>query len=188
MPRDLSAAMIAALDAEVIRPVFLYEGLFTSGYLRLHTGNHPLTWNGNTYSQAGLVMSMTSAEVTTDIKAAGMTVRLSAVEDASIALALAEVARGQPGVIHLGLLEADLTTLILSPIVIFRGRLDTVMIQDELPGPTFEMNYEHELIDLERPRERRYTHNEQIGISPGDNFLQYIAGLQDKVLRWGSTT
>jgi hypothetical protein len=41
------------------------------------------------------------------------------------------------------------------------------------------------LIDLNRAREWRYTHESQQQISPGDRGFEYVAGLQEREIRWG---
>lgn len=185
--RSLTPEMIAALDAPTVRPVILFEGLFNSGILRLHTAVGTVVLDGSPFTGAGLLMSVSPIKSTTDVRAAGAQVTLSAVKDASIALALAEFRRGYYGIIRFGCLDDTLSELIPDPFIFFRGKCDTIEIEDSADGPTFTINYENELIDLERPRETRYTHPEQLLQTNGtDSFFEYIAGMQDKTLRWGT--
>lgn len=73
-----------------------------------------------------------------------------------------------------------------APKIIFKGRLDVGEIDDSNPlEPVINLNYENELVDLERPREWRYTDQHQKQLSPGDRGLEYVAGLQDKQIVWG---
>jgi hypothetical protein len=48
-----------------------------------------------------------------------------------------------------------------------------------------QITYESRLIDLNRAREWRYTHESQQQISPGDLGFEYVAGLQEREIRWG---
>ena len=76
--------------------------------------------------------------------------------------------------------------IIADPKVIFRGRLDVAEIDDSNPDePIINLSYENELIDLERPREWRYTDEHQQQLYPGDTGLKGIAALQNRELVWG---
>jgi hypothetical protein len=44
------------------------------------------------------------------------------------------------------------------------------------------------MIDLQRPRERRYTHEDQQIDHPGDMGFEYVSQLQELNLAWGKAT
>lgn len=75
--------------------------------------------------------------------------------------------------------------LIGDPKIVFKGRLDVGVIDDGAESCTVALTYEHELIDLERPREWRYTDQHQKRFHPNDRGLEYIAGLQNAEVNWG---
>lgn len=186
--RPLTDNMLAALAAPIIRPALLYDGTFASGSVHIWTGIGPLVWRGTEYSGLGQLIGVSLIEETDDVKATGIQCNLSGVDSAQISFALLEMQRNSPGVIWLALLEEDGATIIPDPYILFRGRLDVATIQDARDGAMITLNYENELIDLERPREVRYTPQEQYAISPGDTFLDFVPGLQDKELHWGNTS
>lgn len=186
--RPLSDDMIDALGHGVIRPALLYEGEFRTGIVRLWTGLGPISWDGALFTGLGDLVSVSTIEETTDVKATGIQCSLSGVKTSQIALALSEMQRNAEGRLWFALMEEDMATIIPEPQILFRGRLDVCIIQDSVEGAIINITYENELIDLERPREVRYTPQEQRQISPGDTFLDFIPSLQDKVLHWGSTT
>lgn len=188
MPRGLTSDMITALSQPVVRPAILFVGTFGSGISRLWTGLGPVIWRGDEYTGLGNLVGVSAVEETDDIKAGGITCTLSGVQSSAISLALLDMRRNAPGVLYLALMQDDWKTIIPDPQVLFRGRLDVCTINDALDGATIAVTYENELIDLERPREWRYTPQEQRRLSPGDTFLDYIPTLQDKTIRWGSTT
>jgi hypothetical protein len=67
----------------------------------------------------------------------------------------------------------------------FAGRLDVPTIMDGADRCEIQITYESRLIDLNRAREWRYTHESQQQISPGDRGFEYVAGLQEREIRWG---
>lgn len=183
--RGMSGAVNAAIQEPLVRPILLFDGAFKTGSLRLWTGIGPLDWAGDTYTGAGDLLSIGASEETDEVKAAGLEVRLAGVKPGSIAHALAEVERNRRGAIYFGLLD-ELGAIIPDPWPWFRGLLDSCAIDDGEETATIVLSYEHELIDLERPRDSRWTHEEQQRLFPNDTGLRYIKELQDKVLRWGS--
>lgn len=187
MARDLTPQMLEALAAPVLWPCLLMRSFFKSGELRLWTGVGMLVHDGIAYQGAGDLLSISAIEETDEIKSVGVQIIISAIKTEAIALALLEVERGRRGDIYFGLLYESGNSLIPSPTLLFRGRLNTVEIQDATKNAQLVLGYENELIDLERPRTKRYTAAEQRRDFPSDSFLDYIAELVDKPLKWGST-
>ena len=186
MSRDLSAEVAAAIAAPVVIPVLLIEGQFIGGRLNWWTGVGDLAWDDKTWTGMGDLLGISEVEETDEIKAGGVTFSLSSVKTAKRSLALAEMQRGQPGKVWLGLLDA-VGAVIPSPRILFRGRLDTCMVQDSDDGETstLALSYEHELIDLERPRQVRYTDQEQKRRFAGDRGLEGVAALKEALVPWG---
>jgi len=185
MARPMTAEMLAALQAGHVDVAFLFEGQFKNGTVNIWTGLGPLDYDGKTWTGAGQLLGMTAVEETEAIQASGITISLGGVRPADIALALTEMQRGLPGVMWLALFTPS-GALIPSPIVWFRGQMDAAVIQDSVESAKIQVSYENELITLEKPREVRYTDEEQKRLYPGDLGLEFIAALQDSVLPWGS--
>lgn len=185
MSRELTSEMIAAMGQKVLRPFMMFHGQFTSGDVRLWTGLGPLELWEQTWSGVGNLIDFSPIEETDEQKASGVAVSLSGVAPSQIAIALAQVRRNYPGVLYFGLLDAD-GAVIEWPRVLFRGRMDVAMIEDSVTSATLKITYENEMISLERPREVRYTHEEQLRLYPGDLGLEFMAGIQDRELQWGA--
>lgn len=185
MSRSLTTAMANAIAASDVRPFVLLEAEFTSGTIRVWTGLGDLTWNAQTWDGIGTLLDITPIDESDEVKAQGITLRLKGVSPADLARVLLELRSGRPGILRLGAFDSA-GAIIASPKIIFRGRLDLAEINDEnLEEPVIELGYEHELIDLERPREWRFTDEHQKLLFPGDTGLRYIASLQDKEIIWG---
>lgn len=187
--RDLSAAMLAAIAAGTVRPAIFYEGEFVDGaeapsFLRFWTGVGSITWDGYTWTGGGNLLGISALEETTDLKAVGFSVTLSGMPSSLISLALGNVRQGKPGKLWLALFDAS-WAMIADPYPLKRGRFDIAPIEDNGETCTISANYEDRLIDLERPRDRRYTHEDQQLDYPGDKGFEYVPSLQDMDIPWG---
>jgi len=181
--RDLATDQLAMIVAAAQRPVMFYEGEFSGGTLRLWTGVGTISWNSQTWTGAGNLLSVGEIQETTEIRASGTTVSLNGLNSSLIAVALAQCRQGLSGRVWLGGLDAS-GAVIADPFMAFEGRLDVPEISDEGETCNVSVSYEGRLILLERPKERRVTHEDQQIDYPGDLFREYIAGMQDKVVTW----
>lgn len=185
MSRDLSSAMAAAVAASAVTPILLFEATFADATGYYWTGFGNLDWNGHTWQGIGTLIELAPFDETVDLQATGVSIRTKAVASADIDVALADLGNGKAGIIRLALLDAS-GAIIADPKTIFKGRLDTAEIDDADPtDPVINLQYESEMIDLERPREWRYTAEHQQQLYPGDTGLRYVAGLQDIDVIWG---
>ncbi len=184
MSRDLSASMLAAIAAGTVRPVVFYEGEYESGTVRLWTGIGPITWDSQTWTGAGNLLSIASIGEVSDITAVGFSVSLTGLSSALLSLNLSEARQGLPGRVWLGMLDSA-GAVIADPFAAFSGRLDVPEIADDGDRATISVKYESRLIDLDKTRERRYTHEDQQIDYPGDQGFAFVAGMQDKQIVWG---
>jgi len=183
MARDLTSGMQTEVQAPVMRPVFFFEAEFASGFLRLWSGLGTIPWNGQTWTGAGNAIGISEIAETADIRAAGVTASLSGNVSSLIAAALAEARYGKPGKVWLGAMDAS-GAIIADPYLVFSGRLDVPVIDDAGESCIISMQYESRLIDLQRTRERRWTHEDQQIDFPGDLGFEYVTSLPDQVLIW----
>lgn len=186
--RDLDAAIVARLGDRVIYPALFFEGVFWSGgaeaYLRLWSGVGTFAWNGVDWLGGGHLLSVSPVEETSEVRAVGFRVSLNGQASANISLVLQAMRQGKPGKVWLGLLT-QAGALVADPTLIKRGKLDVAMIEDSATDCRISVSYEDRLIDLERPREARYTHEDQQRSIPGDRGFEYVPSLQDAKIPWG---
>lgn len=185
MSRAASGAFVTALQAQVARPVILFEGVFGAGTLRLWSGLGDLVWSGQTWAGAGTLLGVSSIEEPTGVVAAGFSVSLSGVPVDLLAAVITDVLQGDQGRIWLGLMDGA-GTLIVDPVLAASGRMNEPEIAEGAETCSVSVAYEGRLIDLFRPREWRYTHQSQQQIAPGDRGFEYVAALQDKEIVWGA--
>jgi hypothetical protein len=187
MPRTVTPAFAAAVAAGTVRPAILVEALFDSGAVRLWSGLGDVVYASNTYTGAGNLLVIDALQERGDVQALGTTITLTGIPSVLVSLALAEPYQGRIVRIYQALLDANLA-VIADPDERFTGRADVMAISDDAETATISMTVESRLIDLQRPRERRYTHEDQQTEYPGDLGLNFVAAIQDRPIKWGSGT
>jgi hypothetical protein len=186
--RDLTAGLLAEVTAASLRPVLFYEGEFGSGgapaYLRLWSGVGSISWNGNTWTGAGRLLGVSPIGETTDVVAKGATVSLSGMPSDLISTALGNARHGRKGRVWLGAMDGA-GAVIADPFLSFEGLLDVPDIEDSGETCTISIAYESRLVELKRPRERRYTHEDQQIDYPGDLGFNFVPSIQDINIKQG---
>jgi len=185
MSRGITPAVAAALSDAVVRPVLFFEGVFTSGVLRLWTGLGTTTWDGKSWIGAGQFLGISPIEETSDVVASGFVMNISGVPLAYVSLCIADAQQGLAGRVWLGFLT-EAGAVIAEPSMATAGRLDVPTLSDDADTCTISISYESKLIDLTRPREWRYTHESQLALYPGDVGFWYQALIQDAEVVWGA--
>lgn len=183
--RSLSADMVTEVTTAQLAPVLLATLQFsTPVYLWSGYGN--LVYNSTTYLGLGTLGTISPLEETTDLAARGLTLRLSGVPTANVSLALTENYQGRECSIMFGALSPTAGTLIASPVTVFAGRMDVMQVSDDGNTAEITMTAESKLMDFKRPREIRYTDEEQQQLFPGDVGLEFVNDIQEKAIYWGN--
>lgn len=184
MARSLPAALFTELNADELRPFYAVQFFFDSGTIGFWTGLGELEANNFTFFGGFGVLGISNSKENSDLSADGMTVTLNGLESSIVSLALQENYRGRFCKIFLGALGSNFAP-VSDLYQIFLGRMDTMTIQEDGATATIQLTIENVLIDLERPRLRKYTNEEQLSRFAGDNSFETVAALQDKEITWG---
>lgn len=186
--RDLTAGVLAELTARAKHAALFFEGAFGDGsppdYVRVWSGARTIEWDGKSWLGVGNLGGVSPITENGDVRATGVAVSLSGIPSGLIATALGEARQGLEGTIWLALLDAD-GAVIADPEVAFRGRLDVPEITEGGDTATITISYESRLRDLERPRERRYTQEDQNIDYSGDLGFEYVPSIQEWNGKWG---
>jgi hypothetical protein len=180
MSRDISTVVQNALDDEVMQPFFAIELSFDSGALRLWTGVGDRTLNGQTYIGAGAFLQVSELQETAEIQVAGATLSLSGIPSELLSLALTEPYQQRPCRIYFGIVGGE-----DEMVEVFTSRMDQMTIDEGPETSTIQLTIENVLVDLERPRIRRYTNNDQQSRFPGDRGLEFVETIQQREIFWG---
>jgi hypothetical protein len=119
-----------------------------------------------------------------ELQANGLTVSLSGITDPLLAKARDEDYQGRELKVLLGAMDAS-NGVITSPVVIFSGFMDTMVINDSSETATIQIAVENRLIEFERTRVRRYTAEDQKIDYPNDKGLEFVAEMAEKEIVWG---
>lgn len=184
MARDLAAGLLAEVTAASLRPALFYEGVFASGTVRLWSGVGSITWNSQTWTGAGNLIGVSQITETVDARAVGIVAQLAGMSTEIVQLALAQSRQGAAGKVWIGAIDAA-GAVVADPFLAFSGRLDVPSIEDGGDSATIQISYESRLVDLERPRERRYTDEDQRIDYPSDQGFAFVPYLQDAEFLWG---
>jgi hypothetical protein len=182
--RNLPTGMAAAVSAASVAPVFLAHLNWPTGAVRAWTGYGNITWDSQTWVGTGHLGGISDIRESADGSANGVTLSLSGIPSAEIARALEGDSQGRSGKIYFGVLSSS-GTFAIDPYLIFDGLIDVCPLDDNGETATISVQLEKELIDM-RTRGRRYTHEDQQLDHPGDLGFEYIAGLADKEVKWGT--
>lgn len=183
--RTLSADMVTEVTTAQLSPI-LMASLNFSTPVNLWTGYGNLSYNSTTYYGLGTLGTISPVEETTDLAARGISMKLSGVPTANVAIALTENYQGRECSIMFGALSPTAGTLISSPVTVFSGRMDVMQISDDGQSAEIIVTAESKLMDFKRPREVRYTDEEQQQLYSGDVGLEFVNDIQEKVVYWGN--
>jgi hypothetical protein len=186
MSRSLPTGFAALTEGDVFRPVFLVELAWPSGTVNAWNGYGSISWDSKTWVGTGHLGAISDIGESSDLAANGLTLQLSGIPSSLITEAMADDSQGQPAKIWLGCLAKD-GTFAADPYLIFDGVIDVCTLQDDGPTATIQVKIEKELIDR-RLNNRRYTHEDQQIDYAGDLFFEFVAGLADKEITWGTKT
>lgn len=188
MARDLHASLQAATLADAIGPIILVELLLDNAPVRMWSGIGDLSWRGDTWVGTGNLLGISPVEETLTTQATGLDVSLSGVPSDLVSVALSENYNDRTAKVYAGALDLNSGALLGDPYNIFSGRLDTMKIEEGGESALITISIESELIDLERPRERRYESADQHIDYPSDDFFKFVPSIQDAEVQWGQST
>jgi hypothetical protein len=185
MSRALTGATTTALLAAAKTPIIFFEAQITGGFIRVWSGYGTITWNALSWTGIGDLGGVSSIGETSDVTAQGIQVSLSGCNTALVSDAIAQVQRGYSGKVWLGFLDSS-GLIIADPYQAFAGRLDQPEINPDPASPNITISYENRLIDLERPRLRMFTPQDQKIDFPNDLGFDYVTSIQEWNGKWGS--
>lgn len=182
MSRSLPAALATEFGKDQLELFYAVELAFSSGTIRFWTGYGEIEADGETWSGSGLVMQISSSTENTDLSANGLSLTFSGLNTTVVSFVLGENYRGRIAKVYVGALVSNVATDLYQ---VWSGRMDTMTISENGQTATVQITIENILIDLERPRLRLYTDEEQKTRFPNDQSLSGVAGLQDRQIMWG---
>jgi hypothetical protein len=161
---------------------------FASGPLRVWSGAGDLEWNGDTFTGVGSYGGVSAVEETKKASANGIELSLSGIPSDLIGRAMTDDYRNRRVWLWLALFGTGgdgQFAMMDDPMQIFGGRMDTMRVSDSGDTSEIVVSCESRLIDMDRPRERRYTDADQKELYPGDRGCEFVAAASEKNIFWG---
>lgn len=183
MSRALTASVLAEIVKQTVSPIILFEGEFDGGTIHLWSGVGTIVWDGDTYTGAGQLLSVSAIEETIEVRAAGVQIGLSGLPSTLVSLALSSARQGKKGRLWLAFLDSS-NAIIADPYQIFTGLLDVPTMDESGERSDITLSYENRLVGLLTANDRRYTSEDQHVDFPGDTGFDFVAGLQDAQIVW----
>jgi hypothetical protein len=131
------------------------------------------------YLGAGTLLSISGIDEINDLSAKSATISLNGISSSIVSLSLSEPYQRRQCRILFGV------TNVSDFVEVFGGYMNTMSIEDSGETSNITLTVESKLIELNRPRVRRYTHESQKSRYPTDTFFSFVADLQDKDVVWG---
>ena len=187
MARNLHSDFGTAIQADEVHPIQLVKVNTTGGDVLMWTGIGDLVYDGDTYIGTGTLASVSQISERTDLSANGVSFTLSGIPSSLISTALGQIQQGRLCQVWMGLLNTSTGALVSNPYELFAGFSDVTVITEQAETSTISIQAENRLVDLERPRIRRYTDEDQKSdtANASDIGFEFIPSLQDKVITFG---
>ncbi len=195
MARTISSTILNALDDAEVSPFYAVELFFDTDTVRVWTGYGDIVINSGssqTYNGLGELISISDVEESQDISAKGINLTLSGIPSNLLTHALNTPYQGRLCNVHFGFINWS-SPANQAGMLVFTGYMDTMVIEEGAETSTIITSVESRLIDLERPRNRRYTSESQkqrntsgTGFdTSGDKAFDFVESLQNQRLQWG---
>lgn len=185
MSRGLTSGMQTVVAAGVAEPILFGYFDFYGGAVRLCTDNKDVTWDGHTWRGFGELIGVQPVEESKELRANKMAFSLNGIPSTLIAELLAYRCRGRACKLWVGGYSSG--SVVADPLLLFSGRMGQPRIIDHGEKSDITVTAESRLADLQRPRERRYTDEDQKYHYPGDRGFEFVAQLQNKEIAWGQS-
>jgi len=188
MARNLDSSLLAQMRSGKWAPILLIQIDFASGSTYWWTGLGTITWNGHDWLGTGTLGKISTVSEVNEIRADTVTLSLSAIPSDIVDDVLNEIRQGKACKIWLAAIDVATRALIGNPYQTFGGRVDVGAIEDGEDVCTATITVENRLIDLQRARAIRYTHEDQQAVLAGDLGFEFVPQLQEWNGVWGKGT
>ena len=177
-----SAALLNALRADDVEPIYLAELAFDSGTERLHTGLGSISYGGDIYTGVGSFGQVGVVEEGANLSPYAVELTLSGIDQNILDLAQNEQYFMRQVTVYLGALDA--TGALIDAGLLFLGYAMAMPISAGGEQDIVTLRCESEAALLERSRDLRFTDAQLQSEYPGDLGLEYMAQLVNADPQW----
>lgn len=183
--RDVTAATVTEAQRSSGATMVVFVQLdFDVATHYLWTGVGTISWNGNDWQGVGDVGEVSAVEESSDLAAQAVTLTLSSVKPAFLAVAASEDTEGRRVRVWRGFLGDD-GALVVDPVLLLDGRASGTPQVTLGESGKIELTVENRLQDWDRANGRRYTDVDQQRVFPGDLGLLFMSRTVEAQIPWG---
>jgi len=187
MPRAITTAMLDAMSSQFFQPAFFVQIQLSTGTVYLWTGIGPISWNSQTWSGDGSLLSVgNQIEDAATVEARGMAITISGLNPTLLASMLGDVQLGLPIIVWLADMSGGAPTD--SPLILWGGAVDQPTVDVSGSTSALTINCENLLVSMNVPADRRYTQQDQQALYPGDLGCNFVTSCQEITIFWGVAT
>ncbi len=143
------------------------------------------SWNGHDWQGLGKFGNISPISESMDMTVSGVKLILSGIPSDMVSLALDELTQFLPATVWFGYLEDD-DSVVADPFVAFKGKCDTVEMEDSGETSTLTISVESNAIVHRKPQGLRYTDADQQIIHPGDRGFEFVDKFQETNIPLGA--
>jgi len=184
--QGLDASIVNRLGADEQALFFAVKAEFDTDDILVWSGTDDLVIGSDTYTGAGTLLSVSGSEDNTQLQSNGLVVAMSGMDSTVVNYALTENYQNRPITVLMGYVMGG-TNEVAGTLTLFKGRMTSLIINDDPTGSTVTIDAENRLVDLDRPSNFRYTKESQNFLHSGDTGFDRVSSLQDKQIVWGSS-
>lgn len=185
MSRSINSTLNAEFNKDSLSLIFFIKSVWNSGTVYLWTGYEDITFDGQTWSGAGHLVGISSVNEEAKIHASGVDFQMSGIPGSLVSLILDDARQGNEVSLWVGAIDQS-QAIVGTPYKLFQGLMDVPSIQEGASSSTITVTAENRLIELNRANTVRYTDRFQQDRFTGDLGLEYVAGMQNKEVHWGT--
>lgn len=186
MTRDLTFATITAVLAEQVKRVVAVALEFDSATLFATSAPYDITIGADTYLGVGSLGSISAIAENPGLQAPGVTLAMAGIPRDMVTSALTEDYQNRPVTIYEVPLNLSTEAPIADPIVIFKGRMDTMTIALDGETATVEIQCTNRLADWERTSAILFSDEAQQRLHTGDLGFEFASGMETRRVVWPS--
>jgi len=183
--RTLSAPIVSALNAPLVRLVQLVILGFSPTPIGLNSSNWDIDYGGVTYKGAAGLGSVTMIQDSPG-EIQGLRFKLAGIDSAYIALALDDANIVQGTVVGVRTAILDSSNQIIDAPLEWVGRLDTMSIEEDGETCAITATAESSAVDLLRGIALTYSDADQKSISSTDRSFEFVLSQANTPIVWPS--
>jgi len=167
------------------QPVHLLSVHFDDEVVYMNDGYKDIVYDSNTYQAVGHFMGFSDIEEAAEVMVSSMTISLSGVDQVWVSKVLNKQYIDRTVKIYTAFLD-DAQALVVDPVLIFEGRMDTPTISEDPDGgqSSVSVSATNAWVDFSRTTGRHTNHEEtQIHFS-GDKGFEFASEIVKDVI-WG---